>query len=338
MKALTNFADQRLFGFHQLGSCGILADNENGRKQLEDAALHAMQASAKVFEIVCAPFCTLPPSFIAQTLTGYGIRHIAYCIVFTQDDKGRATDGDPISHLPDEQALATQTFLKHLAYIRDLQACGMTVSWITGPSCFVLGREYNEATLWSGGTTRTREQMDWAIARFYQQFIDDLASMGVKVCLEFLRPEEDRGALSSLKNVLDVIGILGGKNGQFRAHLDIFHALKRGMDPVGAVLQAGPLLGYVHAHGDNRIVPGTWLLPSEDGEARLIDPVNWWNVGNALDEVEYAGPITCEPFCDAIRRDIPVLGVGLPPATRPDIYYQQARRYFERMSILTMVD
>jgi len=68
-----------------------------------------------------------------------------------------------------------------------------------------------------------------------------------------------------------------------RVHLDTFHMIREENSIWAAVLEAGPLLGYVHACENQRGIPGTGLVP-------------WLDFFRALKRVGYDGCVTIESF------------------------------------------
>lgn len=66
-------------------------------------------------------------------------------------------------------------------------------------------------------------------------------------------------------------------------HLDTFHMIREEDDMVEAIRATGPKLGYFHACGSQRGVPGK-------------DLVRWAEVLTAVKETGYDGPITIESF------------------------------------------
>ncbi len=65
------------------------------------------------------------------------------------------------------------------------------------------------------------------------------------------------------------------------------------------------------------------------------DHVNWADIATALDEVGYEGPIVPEPFGEEIRQQVPDLGIGLPPAADPLMYYTGALEHLRKVGILS---
>jgi len=68
-----------------------------------------------------------------------------------------------------------------------------------------------------------------------------------------------------------------------RVHLDTFHMIREENSIWSAVLEAGPLLGYVHACENQRGIPGTGLVP-------------WLDFFRALKRIGYDGCVTIESF------------------------------------------
>ncbi len=326
-----NLSYNRKFGFHYLAECGLLENNEDGYGKLRKAAKIAARVGAKLFELPSPPICEIPADIVARILIDAEIREVAYCVLFPLTPEGKVPFGDPLSKTPAEVALATETFRKHLEYIRTLQANGITVKYMTGPSCFALGREYGDP-LFNGN--RSRQELNEAIVSFYSQFTEELKKMGVTVCIEYLRQGEDRGALENVETVIAIIDLLGGLDSPFRFHADVVHMLERGHNPEEVLRRAGKYLGYLHAHGPKRVAPGTYGLPEKDGELIINDTVNWYRIGKILDEIGYVGPVVPEPFGKPIRDAINALGEGMPLPVDAEPYYVDAYTHLSRSGVI----
>jgi len=163
---------------------------------------------------------------------------------------------------------------------------------------------------------------------FCWKFRDQVAEMGLQVNIKYLRREEDL-ALGGLDPIREICSELGP---HFRWHGDTFHMSERRMNWVQEILAAGedkhgvPLLGYLHAHGHDRGVPGTQTA-ADIGSFDTHD--GWVEIFRALDLIDYKGPLVAEPFGTVVREQIPVLGEGLPPAIDPAVYYRKTLDFLQ---------
>lgn len=93
-------------------------------------------------------------------------------------------------------------------------------------------------------------------------------------------------------------------NVTFGAHYDTFHIDDRGYNQVDSIKELGGRIIHVHVNGTGRRPAG--------GEG---DELNWQAICSTLTEDAcYTGIATNEPFCDTVRKNVPALGEGLPPA------------------------
>lgn len=310
----------RMPGAHWLSLLGAVASGQG--KDLTEAVLLARIAGATLFELSCAPINLLTAEETAEAVLAGKMLPVVHCRFYPgQSD---STFGDPIGK-PSELDLAFQTFQTDLAFIKKVRSCGLKVDTITGPSCFALGRDYHAMDI-----TEVRKRQ----VNFYRSLIGAIIDAGItKVCIEYLRPGEDEGAIGSMVNALALVDILNERLTKplFFVHGDIFHMLERGEKPWETIRLAGDRLGYLHAHGSKRGVPGSYRL---NGVSEATDEVNWHLVSRALDEIGYTGAIVPEPFGDKIRAIEPKLGQGLPPAIEGEEYYHMTFQHFRKVGIL----
>ncbi len=280
----------------------------------------AHQAGATFFELSCAPINLLSAEETADSVLAGGMKKVVHCRFFPGEET--STFGDPIGNFIETEQ-AVQTFLTDLAVIKKMRARGLTVDTITGPSCFKLGRKYHDLAPFE------RRKIS-----FYKRLTPQILDAGVtRVCIEYLRPGEDEGAIGSMLNALALVNILnqGLAVPLFFVHGDIFHMLERNEKPWEMIRLAGSRLGYLHAHGSKRGVPGSYRL---DDVPEATDEVNWHLVSSALDGIGYVGEIVPEPFGDKIRALVPELGQGLPPPIEGERYYRLAFEHFRKVGIL----
>ncbi len=299
----------RPFGAHWLAYLGLTKTGDG--HLLRDAAASASTHGASIFELACRPVNDMSAMETAKALDDAEMETASYCRFFPGD----GSYGDPLA---DDNALALETIRQDLGFIDILDTQGIAVTYITGPSCFVLGKLYDEPK---------PKLLDRAY-EWYRKVGELMGNRELTVCIEYLRPSEDKSVLGSMDVLCGLIDRL--KDPRFRVHGDIFHMLERGEDPHDTILKAGKRLAYLHAHGTKRQPPGWYNRADMDS----ADRVNWHLVSNALNAIDFKGPVVPEPFGPAIRLAIPALGEGLPEAIDANQYYELAWVHLDRHNII----
>jgi len=304
---------RRPLGAHWLAFNGALQPGQEPR--LEDAVRVAVQAGCTLFELACSPVNGMDAVATAKAVRAGGLTTVSYCRFFPNGDP--PPFGDPLGESPDRDH-ALVTWRKDLAFIRNLQDEGLNVTHITGPSGFVVGKEY------TGGRADLGRML-----HFYREVGELLSEGDPDVCIEYLRAGEDNGAIGGVSKVCELLEALDDNH--FWWHADIYHMRQRGEKPHEAIRKGARYLRYLHAHGDHRLPPGAYRLAGNDD---ATDEVNWHLVSLALNEAQYTGPVVPEPFGADIRAQVPALGEGLPPAIDPGEYYTQASGHLRSQGII----
>lgn len=130
------------------------------------------------------------------------------------------------------------------------------------------------------GKMRTQQEWDWAVEGYqeiaaYAQSCSDLI-LGIEPVNRF-----ESHFINTTADAVRFIRAVGLPN--VRVHLDTFHMIREENSIWQAVLEAGPLLGYVHACENQRGIPGTGLVP-------------WLDFFRALRHIGYDGCVTIESF------------------------------------------
>ncbi|MGB9604264.1 MAG: sugar phosphate isomerase/epimerase family protein [Bryobacteraceae bacterium] len=131
------------------------------------------------------------------------------------------------------------------------------------------------------GKMRSEEEWNWAIEGYRE--IADYAlrqNPGLILGIEPVNRFESH-FINTVADAVRFVREVGLPN--VRVHLDTFHMIREENSIWGAVLEAGPLLGYVHACENQRGIPGTGLVP-------------WLDFFRALKRVGYDGCVTIESF------------------------------------------
>lgn len=307
---------KRPFGFHWLAHLGVL--NPGDGKKLTNAVRLAKNAGCNVFELVGPPMNNMSALETAQALKAGGITHAVYCRFFPEDGSLGNPAGEKGSF---EADLAIRTFQSDLDFIRMLRHEGINVTVLDGPSCFQIGFDYTKIG--------KEEFLKRAIA-FYRYFVYELRQLGLIVALEYLREGESVGAVETLEDVGTISdAFVNPETGHrvIRWHADVYHMQMRRVDACKELRKGEALLAYLHAHGTDRVPPGATEI---DEDPEQTDRTNWSDVFETLDEIEYAGIMTPEPFGDAIREIAPALGANLPGALPAERYYSIAYNTFAR--------
>lgn len=130
------------------------------------------------------------------------------------------------------------------------------------------------------GHKRTEDEWEWGVecmrevAEYARQQCDVL--IGVEVLNRF-----ESHFLNTADDGVRFIKDVGLPN--VKVHLDTFHMIREEDDMAGAIRACGADLGYFHACGSHRGVPGRDLVP-------------WKETFTALKESGYSGPVTIESF------------------------------------------
>jgi D-psicose/D-tagatose/L-ribulose 3-epimerase len=130
------------------------------------------------------------------------------------------------------------------------------------------------------GRMRTEDEWKWAVEGYreiasYAQACSELI-LGIEPVNRF-----ESHFINTAADAVRFVREVGLPN--VRVHLDTFHMIREEDSVWEAVLETGPLLGYVHACESQRGIPGTGLVP-------------WADFFRALRRVGYDGCVTIESF------------------------------------------
>lgn len=181
------------------------------QQKLQEAVQQAKGAGATVFELMPPLLNEMPAKETAAALKAGGITNAVMCHFYPN-----GAIGDPLGN-DDQHDQASTAFSDVIDNVEELRKEDITIDLIVGPSCFVLGKDYEVVET----TLRSR------ISKFYSQFTDRLRTMKIRVAIELLRDTEDKvirtedNASAILANLpADVYGL----------HFDTFHFRDRGYD------------------------------------------------------------------------------------------------------------
>jgi len=305
---------KRTFGAHWLAFLGGVQAGEGER--LARAVKTSVGAGCTMFELACNPVNQMTAVETAEAVQKGGMTKVSYCRFFPGGEPPPC--GDPIG---DDAgiSLAKATLEADLTFIEELRQQGLAVEFMTGPSCFVLGMRYDL-------DLRTRRKR---LRRYAMHQGQMAASANITVALEYLRPGEDQEVIGGMREMCRLIDAVDHPN--IRVHADVYHMTMRRELPWRALLHAGKRVAYLHAQGTDRVAPGVYKL---DSLPEATDRVNWYLIGKALDEIGYTGPVVSEPFGEQIRKEVPALGEGLPPAIDERRFYDLAGDHLRLCGVL----
>ncbi len=149
---------------------------------------------------------------------------------------------------------------------------------ICGPMYSSVGKDHKEDA--------AKRRAEWNLAvDGICEMADYAAAKGIKLAMEPLnRFETDM--INVVSQGLDFIREVDRPNVGF--HLDTFHMHLEEKSSAEAIRQAGEKIFHFHACENDRGVPGT-------------GQVHWQEIGMALKETGYAGPIVIESFTDQVK-------------------------------------
>ncbi|MFN4089279.1 MAG: sugar phosphate isomerase/epimerase family protein [Alphaproteobacteria bacterium] len=135
------------------------------------------------------------------------------------------------------------------------------------------------------GRRRSEDEWRWGV-ECYRAIGEHAAGSGVTLAVETLNRFESHflNTAADAVRFIDEVGLPHCK-----VHLDTFHMLREEDDLAGAIRSTGDKLGYFHACGSHRGVPGRDMVPWDDTFRALVD-------------VGYGAGITVESFDPNIER------------------------------------
>ncbi|MBI3619322.1 sugar phosphate isomerase/epimerase [Candidatus Peregrinibacteria bacterium] len=270
---------------------------------LTDAVAKAKSAGASVFELIFHALNQMSATETASALKAGGMSRAIMCIFFPPGkDNAPPPLGDPLSDEESPFQQAVTNFRQTFGFILELRTLGIEIDLIVGPSCWVLGKDYE----------LSQDELNRRILRFYQTLEPDLKAAGVRVAIELLRAGEDR-VVQNIDTTIQIVDMLNSKisGDLFGVHYDSFHFEERRFEQGVCIRRLGKRIFHLHLNGSGRRPAG--------GQDDTIDWSGQNGVIPALKEVGVDGlTATNEPFCALVRANSPELGTGLPdPVDEP---------------------
>lgn len=151
------------------------------------------------------------------------------------------------------------------------------------------------------GRQRTGDEWNWGVESYRQiaEYARDNSDLllGVETLNRF-----ESFYLNTVEDTLRFVDDVGMPN--VKAHLDTFHMIREEDDMVGAIRSSGDRLGYFHACGSQRGIPGRDMVP-------------WHETFAALRDAGYRDTITIEGFHPDLSL-APLVAVWRDYAESPD--------------------
>lgn len=201
---------------------------------------------------------------------------------------------------------------------RDVRRRGVELSKRVVDACVEVGAEiYCGANYcaWKyfTGKPRSEDEWLWAVESF-RDIAAHAAGSGLLLAVETLNRFESH-FLNTAADALRFVEEVGTAN--VSVHLDTFHMIREEDDMAAAIRGCGDRLGYFHACGSQRGVPGKDLVP-------------WVDALTAVRDVGYRNGITIESFHPDLSI-APLVAVWRHFAATPDDLAAEGRAFLKRM-------
>lgn len=164
------------------------------------------------------------------------------------------------------------------------------------------------------GKPRSEDEWLWGVECF-REIADHAAGSGLLLSVETLNRFESH-FLNTAADALRFVDDVGTDN--VSVHLDTFHMIREEDDMVGAIRACGKKMGYFHACGSQRGIPGK-------------DLVQWAEVLTAVRDAGYRDCITIEGFHPDLSI-APLVAVWRHFADSPEALASEGLAFLKRMS------
>lgn len=226
-------------------------------------------------ELVEIPFPALqmPPDRLIEMFKTRQLA-AAVCVFFAGDAP------NPLVAAEEESAFAIIEQAAELAV--KFREAGVECIGVTGPWSIKIGGE---------GTIEAAERFMTRVAREIAEPKETL------FYFEPLREAEDL-VVHSTETAAQMLDRINSP--WLRIHLDTFHSQQNDKDVRAALESADWLIGYIHASGTSRTIPG-----------EPEDEIDWDDVYEGLDTINFDGYVTVECFGKGAAAEIPDIAAGL---------------------------
>lgn len=257
--------------------------------------------------------CTIGWEHIAKMAKELGITEISLCHFWPKGPDGVSLCGDPLGS-DVEISRCFDTFVKIFDAVAKLRAGGITVRFIDGPTWGLLGHGYN----------LPEDILRYKVIRFLQLSGDLCAKHGLTLAVEHLRRDPEDKVVGGTMQMIRILHAVNRPN--VKMHLDLFHCLSNGEDPVKMLLLGKSYIGYLHLHGRGRCAPGT-----------CRDGVNWPQAAECINDINSGIepiPALSEPFGKRTCEENPELGKGIPPMGPLTDYLDKTYKTFDELGFI----
>jgi D-psicose/D-tagatose/L-ribulose 3-epimerase len=165
------------------------------------------------------------------------------------------------------------------------------------------------------GRRRSADEWRWAVESF-RQIGEHAASAPLTLAVETLNRFESH-FLNTAADAVRFVDEVGLPN--CKVHLDTFHMLREEDDLAGAIRATGDKLGYFHACGSHRGVPGRDMVP-------------WVETFGALRDIGYDYAITVESFDPGLESVAKLVCIWRDFAESPEALATEGLAFLRRMS------
>mgnify|MGYP006279017555 FL=1 len=201
---------------------------------------------------------------------------------------------------------------------RDVRRRGVELSKRVVDACVEAGAEiYCGANYcaWKYLTGKPRSEDEWLWGvECFREIAEHAAGSDLLLAVETLNRFESH-FLNTAADALRFVEEVGTSN--VSVHLDTFHMIREEDDMAAAIRRCGDRLGYFHACGSQRGVPGKDLVP-------------WVEALTAVRDTGYGNGITIESFHPDLSI-APLVAVWRHFAATPDDLAAEGRVFLERM-------
>jgi len=165
------------------------------------------------------------------------------------------------------------------------------------------------------GKMRTEDEWKWAVEGYQEIASYALGCSPLTLAIEPVNRFESH-FINTTADAVRFIRDVALPN--VRVHLDTFHMIREENSIWAAVLDAGELLGYVHACESQRGIPGTGLVP-------------WTDFFRALKRVGYDGCVTIESFDPNMERIAKLCSIWRKLADSPEQLAEEGLAFLKRI-------
>lgn len=163
------------------------------------------------------------------------------------------------------------------------------------------------------GKARSEDEWLWGV-ECYREIAEHAAGSGLLLAVETLNRFESH-FLNTASDALRFVNEVGTRN--VSVHLDTFHMIREEDDMAAAIRSCGDKMGYFHACGSQRGIPGKDLVP-------------WVDALTAVRDVGYDNCITVESFHPELSI-APLVAVWRHFAESPEVLATEGLSFLQRM-------